>query len=210
MAFCARPGIASLAEAARGAIAVDATSNGFVLVLYRALAAAGIDRASCDFQKVGGVRERFEALTAGSVSATMLVPPFIDMAVSSGCARIFDGKQVASAYPGVVVTARGAWVAANRPAALAYLRALRRANDWAMDPSNRASATAALVGARYSPDAAARLIRGAVPGLQPSRPGWDETIGLRREVGLLETEPPRFETIADLELLAAAGAAGNQ
>src|SRR5215204_4091498 len=48
MAFCGRPGVASLADAAKGAIAVDATSNGFVLVLYRALASAGIDRNGCD------------------------------------------------------------------------------------------------------------------------------------------------------------------
>ena len=109
-----------------------------------------------------------------------------------------------------MVTARGAWAGSNRVSALAYLRALQRANDWAMDPDNRAAATAALVGARYSPDAAARLVQSAVPGLQPSRPGWDETIGLRREVGLLDAEAPRFEDIADLELLAASGVAGNQ
>jgi ABC-type nitrate/sulfonate/bicarbonate transport system substrate-binding protein len=211
MAFCGGPGVASLADAASGPIAVDATSNGFVLVLYRALAAAGIDRAGCDFQKVGGVRQRFEALIGGGVSATMLVPPFIDMALSRGCIRIFDGAELAPAYPGVVATARGAWTVANRASALAYLGALQRANEWAMNPSKHADATAALVGARYSPDAAARLVQNAVPGLEPSRPGWDETIGLRRDVGLLHNEPPRFEDIADLELLASARVvAGNR
>src|SRR5450432_4051737 len=59
MAFCVSPECRSLAEAANGVIAVDATDNGFVLVLYRALARAGIDRASCHFEKVGGVRQRF-------------------------------------------------------------------------------------------------------------------------------------------------------
>ena len=210
MAFCGGPGVATLAEATRGPIAVDATSNGFVLVLYRALADAGIDRNDCDFQKVGGVRERFEALTAGRVSATMLVPPFIDMALSRGCIRIFDGAELAPAYPGVVATARGAWTVADRASALAYLRALQRANDWAMDPGNRAGVIAALVNARYSPDAAARLVQHAVPGLEPSRPGWDETIGLRRDVGLLPDAPPRFEDIADLESLASARVSGNR
>jgi len=209
MAFVARPEVASLAEAATGTIAVDATSNGFVLVLYRALAAAGIDRASCDFAKVGGVRERFEALSAGKVAATMLVPPFIDMAMARGCVRLFDGVQFAPAYPGVVATARAAWVAASRSVALGYLRALRRANDWATIRANREPAVAALVSARYSPAAAAHLVDSAVPGLEPSRAGWDETIALRREVGLLEGEAPRFEDIADLKLLAAAQSAGN-
>jgi len=210
MAFCAAPGMATLAEATRGTIAVDATRNGFVLVLYRALARAGIDRAACDFKKVGGVRERFEALTAGSVAATMLVPPFIDMALSRGCVRLFDGAQLASAYPGVVATARRDWTVANRPSALAYLRALGRANEWAMEPANRAAAAGALVDARYSPQAAARLVEAPVPGLRPSRAGWDETLGLRSELGLLDGPPPGFEDIADLDLLAAASAPGNQ
>lgn len=210
MAFCAAPGIASMAEATGGAIAVDATSNGFVLVLYRALARAGIDRAACDFQKVGGVRERFEALVAGSVAATMLVPPFIDMALARGCVRLFDGADVAPAYPGVVATARGDWAAAHRSSALAYLRALVRANDWAMDPAQREPAAAALVAARYSPQAAARLVEGAVPGLRPARAGWDETLGLRSELGLLDGPPPAFDDVADPDLLAGASARGNQ
>ena len=140
----------------------------------------------------------------------MLVPPFIDMALSRGCIRLFDGAQLAPEYPGVVATARGDWTAANRSSALAYLRALGRANDWAMDPANHASATAALVSARYSPQAAQRLVEAAVPGLQPSRAGWDETIGLRSELGLLDGQPPAFEDIADLDLLASASVTGNQ
>jgi ABC-type nitrate/sulfonate/bicarbonate transport system substrate-binding protein len=207
MAFCAEPGVASLADAARGTIAVDATDNGFVLVLYRALARAGIERVGCTFDKVGGVRERFEALVAGRVTATMLVPPFIDMAVAQGCARLFDGAEHAPAYPGVVATARADWVAAHRPLALGYLRALRRANDWAMAPANHEAAAAALVRARYAPDAAARLVQAAVPALQPSRAGWDETMGLRSELGFPSGPAPCFEDVADLELLASAGPA---
>lgn len=46
MAFCGVAGVASLREAAAGTIGVDSVSNGFVLVLYRALARAGIARAA--------------------------------------------------------------------------------------------------------------------------------------------------------------------
>src|SRR5262245_49069839 len=79
MAFCGHA--ADLSQAARQPIAVDSTTNGFVLVLYRALARAGIDRRSVTFDRVGGVRQRFEALVAGTAASTILVPPFIDMAV---------------------------------------------------------------------------------------------------------------------------------
>src|SRR4051794_18501971 len=84
MSFCAAARQATLADAASDPIAVDATTNGFVLVLYRALAGAGIDWRACRFEKVGGVRQRFEALAAGAARSTILVPPFIDMAIAKG------------------------------------------------------------------------------------------------------------------------------
>ena len=56
MAFCAVQKFASLADAAADTIAVDATTNGFVLVLYRALSRAGIDWRKCRYETVGGVR----------------------------------------------------------------------------------------------------------------------------------------------------------
>ena len=200
MAFCAWPGCASLADAAQQTIAVDATTNGFVLVLYRALARAGIGRETCRFEPVGGVRQRFEALVAGKVAATILVPPFIDLAMARGCVRLWNGADVAPAYPGVVATARRAWLEASRPAALAYLRALRSAQRWAADPAQREDAVAALVASGYAAPAAERLRDASMPGLEPSRHGWDETVELRREAKLLEGAP-RFDDVVAVELL---------
>ena len=47
MRFCCVPEYGTLADAAAGTIAVDFTTNGFVLVLYRALARAGLDWRKC-------------------------------------------------------------------------------------------------------------------------------------------------------------------
>jgi ABC-type nitrate/sulfonate/bicarbonate transport system substrate-binding protein len=190
MAFCARAGCASLADAARGEIGVDATSNGFVLALYRALAREGIDRAHCRFEAVGGVRHRFEALLAGRIDATILVPPFIDKALAAGCTRLWSGEDVVPAYPGVVAAARGEWLRVNETAAASYLKALLAANAWAMVPKNAAAAAAALEAKGYAMPAAGRLVRDAVPGLAVSRAGWDETVALRRECGLLPDPEP--------------------
>ena len=201
MAFCARPGSLSLADVALETIAVDATTNGFVLVLYRALARAGIARETCRFEPVGGVRQRFEALVAGKVAATILVPPFIDMALARGCVKLWNGADLAPAYPGVVATARQAWLESDRESALAYLRALRSAHRWAIDPANREAAVAALVASGYAAPAAERLLDGAMPGLEPSRYGWDETVDLRREARLLQGAAPRFEDVVAVELL---------
>lgn len=189
MAFCGLPGVASLREAAAGTIGVDSVSNGFVLVLYRALARAGIERAACTFRAVGGVRQRFEALCAGTISATMLVPPFIDMAFSRGCTRLFEGKEHAPAYPGVVAASPAVWTKRHPEAASAYRRALVEANRWARDPAHAEAAAASLTGAGYSPPAAQVLVTSAIDELVVSREGWNESVALRREAGLLADEP---------------------
>jgi ABC-type nitrate/sulfonate/bicarbonate transport system substrate-binding protein len=194
MAFCGVPEVTSLEQAARGTVAVDATSNGFVLVLYRALAKAGIDRATVRFETVGGVRQRFEALCAGAVDATMLVPPFVDLALARGCTLLFDGRDHAPAYPGVVVASSAAWMR-DTETLDAYRQALIEANRWAADPAHDDAAIAALTDARYSPLAARRLVGAIVPGLEVSREGWRETVELRREAGLLDGPEPRFEDI---------------
>lgn len=202
MAFVARAGLASLADAAREPIGVDATTNGFVLVLYRALARAGIDRGRCRFDAVGGVRQRFEALVGGRIASTILVPPFIDMALQQGCVRLFDGAEHAPAYPGVVAAARRAWLDAHRDAALGYLRALEAARAWAAEPAHRDEAVDALVATGYAPAAAARLLAATMPSLVPLRAGFDESVALRREAGVLADAAPRYEDVVALDLLA--------
>jgi ABC-type nitrate/sulfonate/bicarbonate transport system substrate-binding protein len=195
MRFMCVPSYASLADAAANVIAVDSTTNGFVLVLYRALARAGIDWRKCRFERVGGVRHRFEAMQAGKAAAAILVPPFDAMARDKGFKQLWDGKEIAPDYPGVVVAAREQWLAENEAAASAYLKALLAANAWAAKAENAAAA-------RYSEAAAERLVREIVPGLVPARKGWDEVVALRRECGMLPSPEPRAEEVIDTTLLA--------
>lgn len=195
MRFCCVPEYGTLADAAAGTIAVDSTTNGFVLVLYRALARAGIDWRACRYDPVGGVRHRFEAMAAGKAAASILIPPFDAMAREKGFKVLWDGKDIAPAYPGVVVAARAAWLAEKPDVAVRYLNALLRANEWAARSENAAAASAALVSARYPGPAAERLVREIVPGLTPSREGWAEVVALRRECGLLPTPEPSAAVI---------------
>ncbi len=207
MAFVGLARYRSLADAAAEPIAVDATTNGFVLVLYRALSRAGIDWRACRFDTVGGVRQRHEALLNATASSTILVPPFIDLALGAGFAKLWSGEDVAPAYPGVVVAARSQWIAQHREAATRYLRALLAANAWARASANHDEAVRALVAARYSEAGARRLVRDAVEGLVPARAGWDEVLALRRECGLLKTPEPRAADVIDESLLKAAAVA---
>ncbi len=205
MRFLCVPSYSTVTDAAANVIAVDSASNGFVLVLYRALARAGIDWRKCRFDRVGGVRQRFEAMQAGKAAAAILVPPFDGMARAQGFKQLWDGAEIAPHYPGVVAAVRAQWLRENEAAARAYVDALRDANEWAARPENNAAARAALVAARYSEEAAERLARDRVPGLQPSRQGWDEVVALRRECGLLPSPAPRWDDVVDARFLAAAG-----
>lgn len=187
--FVAQNDIASLEDAARKPIAVDATTNGFVLVLYRALARAGIDWRSCTFDEVGGVKHRFDAMMSGSANSTILVPPFDDMAIAKGCNELWKVDDIAPAYPGVVIAARRNFMREQPEAARRYLSALVQANEWAAKSENSETAQQALTAARYAPKSAAILVHDIVPGLQPSIGGWEETVNLRRECGLMPKFP---------------------
>lgn len=206
MRFCAAPDLPTLAAAAAKPIAVDATTNGFVLVLYRALARAGLEREACRFDMVGGVRHRFDALMDGRATSTILVPPFDAMAEAKGYRVLWDVRELAPEYPGVVVVVRRD--VAARDAVVRALAAMVAANGSASLPANRAAAHEALVAARYSDAAAARLIATAVEGLRPVPAGIAESIALRAECGLPPTPPPDPDRLVDLSFLAEAARFG--
>ena len=204
MSFCVRADCATLADAARHPFAVDATTNGFVLVLYRALARQGIDWHTCNYDAVGGVKHRFDALIDGRSVSTILIPPFDAMAQEKGFAILWRGAEIAPAYPGQIVGARTEWLKKNGDTAKRYLRALVTANRWGTSPANADAAVRALVDAKYAPVAAERLVRDAVPDLRVSLPGWEEIASLRRECGLMPDPAPTPQTIIDEAPLLAA------
>ena len=195
MGFFAAPECRTLRDVVQRSIAVDSTTNGFVLVLYRALARAGIDWRSCRYDAIGGVKHRFDALAAGRAVATILVPPFDAMARARGFVELWRGADVAPDYPGVVVCARAAWMKQEAEALMRYLRALIAANRWAATPAHHAEAGSALVAAGFADAAAERLVRDAVPDLEPSVEGWEDVVLLRRECGLLPRPEPTAEAV---------------
>lgn len=188
----------SLEEIVQQPIAVDSTTNGFVLVLYRALARAGIDWGACRYDSVGGVKHRFDALVAGRATSTILVPPFDGLARSQGFECLWTGAEMAPAYPGVIACARASWLAENRETAARYLSALLEASRWAA--AHPEEAQGALRAARYSEDAATRLTRDRVDDLAPSLEGWAEITALRRESGLMPHPEPTAREVIDSEI----------
>lgn len=119
-----QPGTRTLSDLAHGRFAVDAMTNGFSLVARRLLEDAGV---TASFIEVGGVKERFDALTEGTADGTLLGPPFDELAEHAGMVPLASAN---ASLPGLA--GQGVVVRAQRPdtetAALsAYLGVLNRA-----------------------------------------------------------------------------------
>lgn len=87
----------TLADLAGCRFAVDAPDNGFALIAKRLLRDAGVE---VDFVVVGGVRERLDALLCGQVDATLLGPPFDELAEQAGLRRVLDVNARLPELPG--------------------------------------------------------------------------------------------------------------
>jgi ABC-type nitrate/sulfonate/bicarbonate transport system substrate-binding protein len=186
----AAPRFKTIAGLADAVISVDALTNGFALVLFRMLAQAGLKRESLNFVQTGGVKHRFDALIEGKVDATILVPPFDDIAQGKGFTCLGDGKDFVPDYPGVVLGVRRDRLAANRPAIVAYVAGLIAANRWGTDPANRHEARDLLIASGRAPDSADATIATQPRDLAVSVPGWNIVVDLRRTSGLLGDNPP--------------------
>jgi ABC-type nitrate/sulfonate/bicarbonate transport system substrate-binding protein len=119
-----QPGTRTLSELARGRFAVDAMTNGFSLVARRLLEDAGV---TASFIEVGGVKERFDALTAGTVDGTLLGPPFDELAEHAGMVALASANASLPGLAGQGVVVRAQRRDAETAALSAYLGVLNRA-----------------------------------------------------------------------------------
>lgn len=117
----ARPDVESIMALVGRRVAVDALTNGFALVARRLIEAAGVDVV---YVEAGGVRERLEAIEAGTADATLLGPPFDAAAEHAGMRLLADANEELPAFPGQGLVVRSGILAS--PQLAAYLAALDR------------------------------------------------------------------------------------
>ena len=111
----------SIADLAGCRFAVDAPDNGFALIAKRLLRDAGVE---VDYVVVGGVRERLDALLGGQVDATLLGPPFDQLAEQAGMRRVLDVNALLPELPGQGLVVRAEVLESEELER--YLRALVR------------------------------------------------------------------------------------
>lgn len=197
----ARSEFSSIADLAGRRLLVDSPHNGFVVVLRAMLADAGVDWAGCEIIEAGGVKERFDQLASGAGDATLLGPPFAEMAEAHGLRRLGDADVAYPGFPGQGLVVRQALIDTRGAELAAWLGALERARTACFaDPAGTAAALAA--GGLPQP-VAGRLAGFVGETLLPSREGIDLLLGQRRRLGLPGGDEI-YENLVDLRPLAAA------
>jgi ABC-type nitrate/sulfonate/bicarbonate transport system substrate-binding protein len=117
-------------------------------LVRKMLAAHGLGDSDYDLIPAGGSPERAAALRAGSLSATLITPPFDQRVIDEGGYKRIDlSSSVVSHYAWTSETVVDDWARAHRATLVAYMRAWIKGTRWLHDPKNGDEAIVLL--ARY-------------------------------------------------------------
>lgn len=137
--------IKTYAELKGKTLTVDAMTTGFAFVLRKMLALNGVKESDVNFERAGGVMQRWEALNAGKHAGTLLLTPFDLLAEKIGLRVLQDASTVFPNYQGITGAARRSWAKANPETLQRFIRAYLDALAWLFDPTNRNAAADILV-----------------------------------------------------------------
>jgi ABC-type nitrate/sulfonate/bicarbonate transport system substrate-binding protein len=204
LALLLRPGLDSINDLDVVRLGVDASTNGFAVVAYAMMARAGRDASGYEVVEVGGVSERFEALGAGSIDATLVAAPLDEIGQQRGMKVAMRVGELAPAYPGLGVVARRALVETSSASLAGYLGALAEALVW-MRASTNDEVAGHLTGVGFG-HAAVQSVMSTLPSsLAPSPASLDVLLRLREQVDMVIPDAPHPREIVDGRVLVAAG-----
>ena len=130
------PELEGVGDLAGRGIAVDSPDSGFVSILMKIVRAGGLAAEDVSLEQVGNTRLRYEALTEGRTSATMLALPWSAMALESGFSLLGDRDHVLPGMQGSCGASLQTWLATRPDTADSYLKALCATITWLNHPEN--------------------------------------------------------------------------
>jgi ABC-type nitrate/sulfonate/bicarbonate transport system substrate-binding protein len=144
LSLVTRPEIRRFADLAGRTVSVDAFTTGYAFVLYEMLRLNGLAPGDYRLDGVGGMIQRYGALTEGRHAGTIVSTPYELLAEAAGLHCLAAARDLLPRYQGNVGAARRAWAQANASALVAYIEAYGAALDWLFEPANRRAAIAIL------------------------------------------------------------------
>ncbi|WP_327116309.1 ABC transporter substrate-binding protein [Nocardia sp. NBC_01730] len=180
--------------ALRGAeLGVDAVDNGFAIVLRHLLRSHGLTSDDYTLTPVGGVRERYAALLAGAIAATLLGPPLDELARGQGLPVLLAIGDELPDYPGQGLVAGPAGLA-SAEAISTYLACLDRARHW-LATAEPAHAVDLLIRGGYTELSARASLRSAPDSLTPAAAGLRRLYAIRTQLAMV---PPGAPVVDEL------------
>ena len=139
-AVFAKPAIKRIADLKGKLMSIGGNNDITFIYIKPFLASAGLKTSDVDFIFAKAAGDRFSALVAGGVDATILNHPTYSKAVALGFSNLGDTKPYAEDIPFTVWAANMPWAEKNRDAVTAFARSYRRGVRWLYDPANREQA----------------------------------------------------------------------
>jgi NitT/TauT family transport system substrate-binding protein len=139
-AVFAKPAIKRIADLKGKLMSIGGNNDITFIYIKPFLASAGLKTSDVDFIFAKAAGDRFSALVAGGIDATILNHPTYSKAVALGFANLGDTKPYAEDIPFTVWAANMPWAEKNRDALTAFARSYRGGVRWLYDPANREQA----------------------------------------------------------------------
>jgi ABC-type nitrate/sulfonate/bicarbonate transport system substrate-binding protein len=134
------PQIRSFEDLKGATLSVDAMTTGYAFTLRRMLAMRGLAEDDYRLVKVGGMKQRYEALVRNEQAGTLMVPPFTLMARDQGFNELATALGVLRHFQGGVAAARREWLTAHPDEAVGFIRGNLAALQWLYAPANKTEA----------------------------------------------------------------------
>jgi NitT/TauT family transport system substrate-binding protein len=136
-AVFAKPTIREIADLKGRLISIGGNNDITFIYIKPFLAAAGLKTSDVDFIFAKAAADRFSALAAGGIDATILNHPTYSKAVSLGFSNLGDTKPYAEDIPFTVWAANMPWAEKNRNTLAAFARNYKRGVRWLYDAANK-------------------------------------------------------------------------
>jgi ABC-type nitrate/sulfonate/bicarbonate transport system substrate-binding protein len=133
--------IQSYADLKGKRIAVSTVKASDAYLIRKMLAAHGLQEPDYGLIQAGSSAERAAALKAGSVSATLMIPPFDQRMVDEeGFKRLDVSTSVVTHYAWLSQAVRQDWARANKASLVGFIRCWIKGTRWLYDPKNKDAA----------------------------------------------------------------------
>jgi ABC-type nitrate/sulfonate/bicarbonate transport system substrate-binding protein len=210
----AKPEIKSYGDLKGKMIGVAAETGSITVSIRKLLAMKGLQPSDYQAKFVDGTPDRLSCLTAGDCYAVPLGQPQDFVAMRQGYRLLGLSTEAVPEFVYTVSAARRSWAEVNKPAIVAYTRALAAAFKFIRDPARRSDVVRTIVETTGFPEANARLTMALY--FEPDRKvlpvrgeinmkGMATAIAFMGDAGVLKPPLPEPERFVDLQYLRAAG-----